>query len=358
MAFPKLLQKLFQNNGAGDKLNPDIIPEMNYLPTSGGTVNGSVTINGTTVPVSGSTETYKEGIKFGWGSEISQSRPNGLGIWAKRGNATTVMALYGEASDTDNGNTPGIYLRAGNGTATKGLRLTTSAATIDGVEIATLNTASRNLGRTSMVQLGFAKDSTVTLVQFLQKLAEKGYTASNSVLQITYLYAEAAYVTDGTNTVWIVGGTLYLGQNTHNPSNDYGVAWGFFVPSDGTKLYRFRTYKDNSQAASDSPLQSIYPYESGGGLSVVAESYGANSWYRKYSDGWIEQGGKTTGSSEVTLTFPLAFSNTNYSFVCNTQGNSTSYGYKRSAWISSRTATTVTLGSDAGDPAVWYACGK
>ena len=358
MAFPKLLQKLFQNNGAGDKLNPDILPEMNYLPTSGGTVNGSVTINGTTVPGSGSTETYKEGIKFGWGSEISQSRPNGLDIWAKRGDATTVLTLYGEASDTDNDNTPGIYLRAGNGTATKGLRLTTSAATIDGAEIATLDTASRNLGVTSMVRLGFAKDSTVTLVQFLQKLAEKGYTASNSVLRFDYLYVEAAYVTDGTNTVKITGGTLYLGQNTHNPSDDYGVAWGFFVPSEGTKLYRFRTYKDNDQAASVSPQQNIYPYESGGGLSVVAESYSANSWYRKYSDGWIEQGGKTTGSSGVTLTFPLAFSNTNYSFVCNTQGNSTGYGYKRSARISSRTATTVTLGSDAGDPAVWYACGK
>lgn len=319
MAFPKLLQKLFQNNGAGDKLNKSIVPDLDYLPKSGGTVNGSVTINGTTVPVSGSTETYKEGIKFGWGSEISQSRPNGLDIWAKRGNATTIMALYGEASDTDNGNTPGIYLRAGNGTATKGLRLTTSAATIDGVEIATLNTASRNLGRTSMVQLGFAKDSTVTLVQFLQKLAEKGYTASNSVLQIAYLYAEAAYVTDGTNTVRIVGGTLYLGQNTHNPSNDYGVAWGFFVPSEGTKLYRFRTYKDNSQAASDSPLQSIYPYESGGGLSVVAESYSANSWYRKYSDGWIEQWiltpqvSFTSWNKTLTwVTFPVAFTSTFY----------------------------------------------
>lgn len=358
MAFPKLLQKLFQNNGAGDKLNKSIVPDLDYLPKSGGTVDGSVTINGTSATDESLSTTYKKGIKFGWGSEISQSIPSGLDLWAKRGDATTVLALYGEAKGNDNGNTPGIYLRAGNGTATKGLRLTTSAATIDGVEIATLNTASRNLGHTTMVGLGFAKDSTVTLVQFLQKLAEHGYSESNSVLKIDYAYANSAYVTDGTNTVRIAGGTLYLGQNTHNPSNDYGVAWGVFVPPEGTKLYRFRTYKDHSQATSDSPRQSIYPYESGGGLSVVAESYSANSWYRKYSDGWIEQGGKTTGSSGFTLTFPLAFSNTNYSFVCNTQGNSTGYGYKRSAWISSRTATTVTLGSDAGDPAVWYACGK
>ena len=311
MALPKLLQKLFQNNGAGDKLNKSIVPDLDYLPKSGGTVNGSVTINGTTVPVSGSTETYKEGIKFGWGSEISQSTPSGLDLWAKKGDSNTVLALYAEAEGNDNGNTPGIYLRAGNGTTTKGLRLTTSAATIDGVEIATLNTASRNLGYTTMVRLGFAKDSTVTLVQFLQKLAEKGYTASNSVLHIGYLYAEGAYVTDGTNTVRIVGGTLYLGQNTHNPSNDYGVAWGFFVPSEGTELYRFRTYKDNSQAASDTPLQNIYTYESGG-LTVVAESYSANSWYRKYSDGWIEQGGifyystYTSNNNRVTLAIPFS----------------------------------------------------
>ena len=143
MALPKLLQKLFTNGGAGDKLNKSIVPDLDYLPTSGGTVNGSVTINGTTVIDSGPTDTYKEGIKFGWGSEISQSQPNGLDIWAKRGDATTIMALYGEKRDGDTtGDTPGIYLRAGNGTATKGLRLTTSAATIDGVEIATLNTAS------------------------------------------------------------------------------------------------------------------------------------------------------------------------------------------------------------------------
>ena len=124
MALPKLLQKLFTNGGAGDKLNKSIVPDLDYLPKNGGTVDGSVTLNGTTVPVSDSTETYKEGIKFGWGSEISQSRPNGLDIWAKRGDATTIMALYGEKRDGDTaGDTPGMFFRAGDGTNTKGMRL-------------------------------------------------------------------------------------------------------------------------------------------------------------------------------------------------------------------------------------------
>ena len=35
MALPKLLQKLFTNGGAGDKLNPDILPDFATVATSG-----------------------------------------------------------------------------------------------------------------------------------------------------------------------------------------------------------------------------------------------------------------------------------------------------------------------------------
>ena len=160
MALPKLLQKLFTNGGAGDKLNPDILPEMNYLPTSGGTVNGSVTINGTTVPFSGSTATYKEGIKFGWGSEISQSHPNGLDIWAKHGDATTVMALYGEKRDGDTtGNTPGMLFRAGDGTNTKSMKLSaTKGLTADVCELI------RSAGQKELVIIGADNDGCFHLV--------------------------------------------------------------------------------------------------------------------------------------------------------------------------------------------------
>ena len=38
------------------------------------------------------------------------------------------------------------------------------------------------------------------------------------------------------------------------------------------------------------------------------------SWYRKYSDGWIEQGGEYTKErdTKITVTFPVAFKDTNY----------------------------------------------
>ena len=290
---------------------------MNYLPTSGGTVNGSVTINGTTVPVSGSTETYKEGIKFGWGSEISQSQPNGLDIWAKRGDATTVMALYGEKKDGDTtGDTPGIYLRAGDGTNTKSMRLSATKGLIADVRLLT-----RPAGQKAMEIIGADNDGCISLIP--------GNNGNFSDKKSATLFLTSTDYTDQT----IPAGSFYLSAMDATTG-----AKSLVGSPDGTLCWCGESLT--------------------GGLTVVAESYSANSWYRKYSDGWIEQGGKTTGSSGVTLTFPLAFSNTNYSFVCNTQGHSTGYGYKRSAWIESRTATTVTLGSDAGDPAVWYACGK
>lgn len=93
-------------------------------------------------------------------------------------------------------------------------------------------------------------------------------------------------------------------------------------------------------------------------ISVVAESYGANSWYRKYSDGWIEQGG-TSGTpdnqSSVVITFPIAFSNAGYTITfCNNMGYH--------VWLSNKTTTNFTYSRSqqqtGGMGIWWYACGK
>lgn len=99
MALPKLLQKLFTNGGAGDKLNQDIIPDIPYskitdvpsitvdsalsstsenpvqnkvinsaldgkLSTSGGTVSGSTIINYVSFPSSGNITTTYTGTEL------------------------------------------------------------------------------------------------------------------------------------------------------------------------------------------------------------------------------------------------------------------------------------------------------
>lgn len=97
-------------------------------------------------------------------------------------------------------------------------------------------------------------------------------------------------------------------------------------------------------------------------------SSGTN-WYKKYSDGWIEQGGKFNGSSvswsygaNFSITLNTAFSNTNYTIVGNALTTKTS-GYASSAIVFNQTSTTnafcrVIQEHSGGSVDVnWYACG-
>ena len=63
------------------------------------------------------------------------------------------------------------------------------------------------------------------------------------------------------------------------------------------------------------------------------------TWYRKWSDGWIEQGGLVTGDKS-SVTFPLPFRNTLYTFSSYAMGVSTLHA---GSLISSKTTTSVGL---------------
>lgn len=318
MAFPKLLQKLFQNNGAGDKLNKSIVPDLDYLPKSGGTVDGSVTINGTTVTVSGSTEAYKEGIKFGWGSEISQSRPNGLDIWAKRGNATTVMALYGEKKDGDTtGNTPGMLFRAGDGTNTKSMTLSaTKGLTAD---ICWLR---RSAG---------------------QKELKIGGADNDGCIQI-YPGETGTYIAKKTASLFLAS-TGYTGSTTQAGSFRLNAM-------DATT---------GKKALVGSPDGSLM-WNGHNVISVVAESYSANSWYRKYSDGWIEQGGQINakGYQKVAITLSVPFSNTNYTILIGESTQYLGYGAQNCTVFKetvTKTGFTLEQNDNNSGGSWWMACG-
>lgn len=92
------------------------------------------------------------------------------------------------------------------------------------------------------------------------------------------------------------------------------------------------------------------------------------SWYRKYSDGWIEQGGRNYAGtkSDHTITLPTAFSTTTYSFsAIGERYTSSSSGYTDDLCftINGITESTITVYPyDAGDNSYaayfrWYACG-
>ena len=84
-----------------------------------------------------------------------------------------------------------------------------------------------------------------------------------------------------------------------------------------------------------------------------------SSWYRKYSDGWIEQGGVTPNvkadSYTVTLNTPFTTVNYHVNFITTGTGKDGSFGH----CVSERTNTTFTMYDYLmnGVPVLWYACG-
>lgn len=82
------------------------------------------------------------------------------------------------------------------------------------------------------------------------------------------------------------------------------------------------------------------------------------SWYRRYSDGWIEQGGEfmKNRDTDVTVTFPVAFRDTNYTIATSqyarTSGNSPICDFTAKF----KTGISHTSGS-WGSKWGWFACG-
>lgn len=98
--------------------------------------------------------------------------------------------------------------------------------------------------------------------------------------------------------------------------------------------------------------------------AYVTESWSSGtSWYRKYSDGWIEQGGYVANNGgSVNVTFPLAFSNTNYTLVGGYLSSSvgSSMQQREVAIATGRSNTGFscqTPSSGYGIGKSWYACG-
>ena len=90
----------------------------------------------------------------------------------------------------------------------------------------------------------------------------------------------------------------------------------------------------------------------GGKKVVCVTSYRSGTlWYRLFNDGFIEQGGTDTRTtaSDVTISFPKAFTSTNIQVVT---GSHTGYSVVRS-----KTKTTFVLGRNTANTTYWYACG-
>ena len=273
MAFPKLLQKLFQNNGAGDKLNQDIIPDIPYSK-----VTDAPSVD----------------------SALSSTSENPVQ------NKVINSALDG--------------------------KLSTSGGTMTG----------------SLVMAHGSNSITGSASDYFVQINAAGNSGGGQL-------------------------RLYGKDNTQHPG------WIFLYVKNGNAPEKALILKGTGGLEWDGK-----PVLTGNsaGLTVVAESYSANSWYRKYSDGWIEQGGTFTatmnshrGSKNVAL--PIAFSSACYSVAAlhaeasdiGYTGDDASEKYTTTIRVSNVTNTNVvfTWSTDRGSStdyarvtlaASLYLCGK
>lgn len=93
--------------------------------------------------------------------------------------------------------------------------------------------------------------------------------------------------------------------------------------------------------------------------AVVVTTYkSGTSWYRVWSDGWVEQGGYVNKTRDVacTITLPKAMKDTNY-----TTANGMFYGNgdNNPAMITSISTTSITMKTASwGYGLSWYVCGQ
>lgn len=85
--------------------------------------------------------------------------------------------------------------------------------------------------------------------------------------------------------------------------------------------------------------------------------HSGNNWYRKYADGWVEQGGRCGAGQSVTATFHIPFAATDYfiSFTVGTPGSNINWN----GGITSRTTTSCSYNTNIPgcQYVLWYACG-
>lgn len=119
-----------------------------------------------------------------------------------------------------------------------------------------------------------------------------------------------------------------------------------------------------SEAINDKMDRDAHNVESPSAVVIESQMPTADNdytWYRKYSDGWVEQGGTFSGTfgqyTTKTVSLPIEMVNTAYCGFITSYETGTNY----TPHISAKTTTTVTFSyviNTTANGATWLVCGK
>lgn len=137
-------------------------------------------------------------------------------------------------------------------------------------------------------------------------------------------------------------------RNVNDPHNPGGVYFATRTSKSGINTNHTMEFRNDGSLLIDNKKM-VY---------VTNTWVSGSNWCRKYSDGWIEQGGEFTKNRDtnITVTFPIAFSNTNYTIATSQYAPHT--GNSLTSTFTSKTNTGIVhnIGSWGGKWG-WFACG-
>ena len=151
------------------------------------------------------------------------------------------------------------------------------------------------------------------------------------------------------------GAYLYLtGQDS-----DYSGRFTLAAANNGT-IYRLTGTSDGLLTWSGNPVVTLTSGSSGLVPAILISKGGStSSWYRKYSDGFIEQGGILNAGENANnvITFPIAMTTITYAIAitCNWAGSTgNGWGYAHTKTTSNMKVVTT---SNKGQHHAWYIAG-
>ena len=159
----------------------------------------------------------------------------------------------------------------------------------------------------------------------------------------------------GVNSTGLYCGT-YLGLRLKDDNGE------FITPQRSIQYYM---YKDGSTyfvfPKATTPATTVSTASDGKIAAVVQNYVNGTSWYRVWSDGWKEQGGRTTSLSQgatTTVTLMKAFTNANYTVLVAPSQSTKNYANPSAYSLTAKNFVVRNIGNAGSNCSMyWYACG-
>jgi len=198
-------------------------------------------------------------------------------------------------------------------------------------------------------------------------LVDENFTDAAGAINtlLTDVAANDAAAVHLTGAETIIGDKTFSGSNTFSEGNTFSgnnTFSGSNTFSEGNTFSGNNTFSgSNTFSGTVNLVKTDGSNLSGATVKAVVDAgETGTSWYRKWSDGFVEQGGSfsysgTSANQSASISFPKAFTNTNYVVIIYSFNATNSSGH---CVVNGKTTAGVTYVQPASVPyASWYACG-